>query len=163
LPTRKRASVRGILNYELEGETMTELLKDKTVMVMADDANIRDLLRRVLEEASADVVTADSVESAFETYRQSPPHAVVTDLWLGASDGYALIKAIRETDLEYRGSTVVVALTGSASPEEQKRALAAGFDTYIAKPFDPVDVVETLRELLSHPRESAADSGPAQP
>jgi DNA-binding response OmpR family regulator len=135
---------------------MTEPLKDKTVLVVADDANMRDLLRRVLEEAGADVVTADSVESAFETYRQSPPHAVVTDIRLGTSDGYALIKAIRETDAEYRGSTVVLALTGSASPEEQKRAFAAGFNAYIVKPFDPAEVVERLRELLSHPRESAA-------
>jgi len=135
---------------------MTEPLKDKTVLVVADDANMRDLLRRVLEEAGADVVTADSVESAFETYRQSPPHAVVTDIRLGTSDGYALIKAIRETDVEYRGSTVVLALTGSASPEEKKRALAAGFNAYIVKPFDPPEVVERLRELLSRPRESAA-------
>jgi DNA-binding response OmpR family regulator len=135
---------------------MTEPLKDKTVLVVADDANIRDLLRRVLEEAGADVVKADSVESAFETYRQLPPHAVVADIRLGTSDGFALIKAIRETDLEYRGSTVVLALTESASPEEQKRAFAAGFDAYIAKPFDPAEVVERLRELLSHPRESAA-------
>ena len=135
---------------------MTEPLKDKTVLVVADDANMRDLLRRVLEEAGADVVTADSVESAFETYRQSPPHAVVTDIRLGTSDGYALIKAIRETDVEYRGCTVVLVLTGSASPEEKKRALAAGFNAYIAKPFDPAEVVERLRELLSHPRESAA-------
>jgi DNA-binding response OmpR family regulator len=135
---------------------MTEPLKDKTVLVVADDANMRDLLRRVLEEAGADVVTADSVESAFETYRQSPPHAVVTDIRLGTSDGYALIKAIRETDVEYRGCTVVLALTGSASPEEKKRALAVGFNAYIVKPFDPAEVVERLRELLSHPRESAA-------
>jgi DNA-binding response OmpR family regulator len=135
---------------------MTEPLKDKTVLAVADDANMRDLLRRVLEEAGADVVTADSVESAFETYRQSPPHAVVTDIRLGTSDGYALIQAIRETDVEYRGSTVVLALTGSASPEEKKRALAAGFNAYIVKPFDPAEVVERLRELLSHPRESAA-------
>jgi DNA-binding response OmpR family regulator len=135
---------------------MTEPLKDKTVLVVADDADTRDLLRRVLEEAGADVVRADSVESAFETYRQSPPHAVVADIRLGTSDGYALIKAIRETDLEYRGSTVVLALTGSASPEEQKRALAAGFNAYIAKPFDPAEVVERLRELLSYPRESSA-------
>jgi two-component system, OmpR family, response regulator len=127
---------------------MTELLKDKTVLVVADDANTRDLLRRALGEAGANVVTADSVESAFETYRQSPPHAVVSDLRLGTSDGYALIKAIRETDVEYRGSTVVLALTASASPEEQKRAFAAGFNAYIAKPFDPDEIVERLRESL---------------
>ena len=138
--------MRGILNYALEGETMTEPLKGKTVLVVADDENMRDLLRRVLDEAGANVVTADSAESALETYRQSPPHAVVADIGLCASDGFALIKAIRETDLEYRGSTVVLALTDSASPEEQKRAFAAGFDAYIAKPFDPAEVIERLRE-----------------
>jgi CheY-like chemotaxis protein len=129
---------------------MTEPLRDKTVLVVAEDANIRDLLLRVLEEAGATVVTADSVESAFETYRQSPPHAVVADIRLGTSDGYALIKAIRETDVEYRGSTVVLALTASPSPEEQKRAIAAGFNAYIAKPFDPAQIVERLRERLSN-------------
>lgn len=50
-----------------EGETVMGPLKDKTILVVADDANMRDLLLRVLEEAGADVVTADSVEAAFET------------------------------------------------------------------------------------------------
>jgi DNA-binding NtrC family response regulator len=83
-----------------------EPLKDKTILVVADDANIRDLLRRVLEEAGADVVTADSVEAAFETYRPSPPDAVVAAIRLGTSDGYALIKAIRDPDLEYQALVV---------------------------------------------------------
>jgi two-component system, OmpR family, response regulator len=127
-------------------------LKDKTILVVADDAESRDLLRVLLEKAGATVVATESVDAAFETYRQTPPHAVVSDIRLGVSDGYALIKEIRETDLEYRGSTVVVAVTESASPEEQKRAFAAGFDAYIAKPFHPDEIVETLRELLSHRR-----------
>ena len=134
-----------------------EPLKDKTILVVADDADERDLLRRVLEEAGAGVVPTDSVEAAFETYRQSPPHAVVADIRLGNTpDGYALIKLIRETDVEYRGSTVVVALTESASSKEQERAQAAGFNAYIVKPFDSAELVETLRELLSYHRESAA-------
>jgi CheY-like chemotaxis protein len=131
-------------------------LKDKTILVVADDAESRDLLRVLLEAAGATVVATESVDAAFETYRQTPPHAVVSDIRLGVSDGYALIKEIRETDLEYRGSTVVVAVTESGSPEEQKKALAAGFDAYITKPFDPDEIVEILRELLSHRRESAA-------
>jgi CheY-like chemotaxis protein len=132
----------------LERGTVTQPLKHKTVLIVADDANVRSLLGRVLQQAGANVVASNSVESAFDTYRQSPPHAVVADIRLGTSDGYALIKAIRETDVEYRGSTVVLALTGSASPEEQKRALHAGFNAYIAKPFDPTQIVETLRNLL---------------
>jgi CheY-like chemotaxis protein len=135
---------------------MTALLKDKTILIVEDDGDTRDLLRVVLEAAGANVVAAESVETALETYRRAPPHAVVADIRLRSSDGYALIKAIRETDLEYRGFTVAVALTGFASPEDQTRALAAGFNAYIAKPFDPADVVQTLGDLLLGSRDSAA-------
>jgi CheY-like chemotaxis protein len=134
---------------------MAELLKNKTILIVDDDPDTLDLLRHVLEAAGASVVTA-SPEAAFGTYRESPPHAVITDMRLGSSDGYAVLRTIRETDLEYRGSTPVVALTGFASPEDETRAFAAGFDAYIAKPFDPDEVVKTLCDLVSHARDSAA-------
>jgi len=94
---------------------MSTLLKDRTILVVEDDADTRDLLRFVLEESGAKVVAVASVDAAFGTYRQSPPHGVIADIRLGRSDGYALIKAIRETDVEYRGFTPVVAVTGFAS------------------------------------------------
>ena len=128
---------------------MNELLKDKTILVVDDDADIRNLLRIVLENAGADVVSAESVETALKNYRQSPPHAVVADIRLGKSDGYVLLKTIRETDIEYRGVTAVVAVTGHASPEDEERALAAGFDAYITKPFEPAEIVNRLGDLLS--------------
>jgi CheY-like chemotaxis protein len=142
--------------YRVVVKTMGKPLKDKTILIVDDDADTRALLTTVLENAGADVIAANSVEAAFATYRQSPPHAVVADIRLGSSDGYALIKVIRETDLEYRGFTAAVAVTGFASPEDRKRALTVGFNAYFTKPFDPDEVVETLRELLSHPRDSAA-------
>jgi DNA-binding response OmpR family regulator len=54
--------------------------------------------RSALEEAGGSVTLAHSVDSAFETYRQAPPHAVIADIRLGKSDGFALIKAIRQTE-----------------------------------------------------------------
>src|SRR5690348_16878565 len=134
---------------------MTALLKNKTILVVDDDADTRDLLCIILKDAGADVVAADSVEAALQTYRQDPPHGVVADIRLGSSDGYALIKKIRETDLEYRGFTATVALTGFASPEDRTRALAAGFNVYIAKPFEPAEVVQSLRNLLFPCRDAA--------
>jgi CheY-like chemotaxis protein len=53
-----------------------------------------------------------------------PPHVVIADIRLGTSDGYALIKAIRELNFEYEGFMPAVAVTGYASPEEEERALA---------------------------------------
>jgi len=131
-------------------------LTNKTILIVDDDTDTRELLRLILENTGAEVITADSVEAALKTYRQSPPHGVVSDIRLGSSDGYALITAIRKNDAEYRGFTAVVALTGFASPEDRVRALAAGFNAYIAKPFEAAELVRTLGELLQPPCDLAA-------
>ncbi|OLE40982.1 MAG: hypothetical protein AUI36_24895 [Cyanobacteria bacterium 13_1_40CM_2_61_4] len=135
---------------------MSTLLKDRTILVVEDDADTRDLLRFVLEESGAKVVAVASVDAAFGTYRQSPPHGVIADIRLGRSDGYALIKAIRETDMEYRGFTPAIAVTGFASPDDEDRAMAAGFNAYMTKPFDPEEVVTTLAGLLRSSGDLAA-------
>jgi CheY-like chemotaxis protein len=131
-------------------------LINKTILIVDDDADTRDLMRLVLEDAGAKVITAESVEEALRTYRKSPPHGVVTDIRLGSSDGYALITAIRKNDEEYRGFTTVVAVTGFGSPEDKTRALAAGFNAYITKPFEVAEVLRTLGKLLEPATDSAA-------
>src|ERR1044071_1606609 len=100
---------------------MNTSLENKTILVVDDDADIREAVRSALEEAGGTVILTDSVDSAFETYRQGPPHAVIADIRLGKSDGYALIKAIRQTDSEYRGFTPVAAMTSFASPADERR------------------------------------------
>ena len=132
------------------------VLIGKTILIVEDDADARELMRVVLEEAGAKVITAASVEEALKTYRKSPPHGVVTDIRQGSSDGYALITEIRKNDVEYRGVTTVVAVTGFVSPEDKKRALAAGFNAYITKPFEVAEVVRTLGKLLQPASDSAA-------
>lgn len=126
-----------------------EPLRNKTILVVDDDPDTCELLRCVLQEAGAQVTVANSVEAVLDIYRHSPPHAVIADIRLRTSDGYALIKAIRDTDEEYRGFTPVVAVTGYSSPDDQQRAKSAGFNAYIAKPFDPSDVVDRIAELVS--------------
>jgi CheY-like chemotaxis protein len=132
------------------------VLTNKTILIVDDDADTRELMRLVLEDAGANVITAESVEAALKNYRKSPPHGVVTDIRLGSSDGYALISAIRKNDVEYRAFTTVVAVTGFGSPEDKARALAAGFNAYITKPFQVADVVRTLGRLLQTATDFAA-------
>ena len=128
---------------------MAGVLQNFTIMVVDDNEDTRNLLRLVLEQEGASLVVQESLEDAIESFRRTPPHAVVTDIRLGSSDGYALIKAIREGNVEYRGFTPAVAVTGFASPEDEERAMAAGFNAYLAKPFDPRTVVFTIRRILS--------------
>jgi len=123
-------------------------LNNTTIMVVDDNLDTCELLRTVLENAGASVTVAHEVESAIEKFRRCPPHAVIADIRLGSSDGYALIKTIREYNTEYRGFTPAVAVTGFASPEDRDRALAAGFSAYVPKPFNPTEVVSTLARVL---------------
>lgn len=134
----------------------SKVLEHVQVMVVDDNSDTCELLRIVLEQAGASVVVAQSVEGAVEAFRKCPSHAVIADIRLGNADGYDLLKTIREYNTQYRGFTPAVAVTGFASREDEERAKASGFNAYIAKPFDPSEVVSTLARVLHGPTNIAA-------
>jgi CheY-like chemotaxis protein len=135
---------------------MKSMLSNTTILVVDDDIDTCHLLRSALEQHGASVATAHSVDEALDAFRHCPPHAIVSDMRLGNSDGYELIQAVREFNAEYRGFTPVVAMTGFASPDDEKRALAAGFNAYISKPVDPREIVRVVDGALSGPLDLAA-------
>ena len=127
---------------------MNTLLKNTTILIIEDDADTCELLRTLLDEYGADVMIANSVDAALALCRRTPPHLVVSDIRLGSSDGFALIEAIRQYNREYRGYTPAIALTGFVAPGDEEREMAAGFNAYIHKPFEPMDLVNTISSLL---------------
>jgi len=127
-----------------------------TVLVVDDDQDTCDLLRNILEERGANVVTANSAEVALALYRLHPPDIIVSDMRLGSSDGYAFIATIREYNREYRGFTPAIALTGFRYPGDEDRAIRAGFNAYIYKPFKPADLIAMIARLLREQRHDAA-------
>jgi len=135
---------------------MSGSLKDTKILIVDDNTDTCDLLRSVLEQSGASVVVAQSVDGAVQAFRRCPAHAVITDIRLGDSDGYELLEAVRKCNAEYRGLTPVVALTGYSSPEDEARAMAAGFVAYLCKPCDPHDVVSALHRALCGPLDLAA-------
>jgi len=135
---------------------MDEILKDISVLVVDDDVDTCDLLQTILQESGAEVTVAHSVEAAIAAHRRRPAHVLVSDIRLGASDGFALIAAIRDYNKEYRGVTPAIALTGYSSPGDEERARCAGFDEYIRKPFDPSEVTNTIAVLLKRGTDAVA-------
>jgi len=135
---------------------MSSDLANITILVVEDDEDTRELLQTVLTEAGAHVVTAASVEAALASYRTAPPDVIVSDMRLGSSDGYNFITAIREYNKEYRGFTPAIALTGFRYPGDEDRAMQAGFNGYIHKPFKPEDLILTITRLLREQRRDAA-------
>jgi CheY-like chemotaxis protein len=135
---------------------MKSVLSNTTILVVEDDEDTRELLRTILGDTGAHVVTADSAETALALYRLNPPDIIVSDMRLGSSDGYAFIAAIREYNKEYRGFTPAIALTGFLYPGDEDRAMHAGFNAYMNKPFDPNALIFTVTRLLHEQRRDAA-------
>jgi signal transduction histidine kinase/CheY-like chemotaxis protein len=117
------------------------------VLVVEDHDDAREFIAVALERCDAAVTTATSVESALAAFERVSPDVVVSDLGLPGEDGYALIRRLRELPPERRGRIRTMALTAYARLEDRDAALAAGYDRYLAKPIDPVDLAVAVAEL----------------
>lgn len=123
-------------------------LSGRQVLVVEDDSDTREILRFVLEQNGADVVAVAAVEPAIEAFKTVNPDAVVADIAMPGYNGYALIAKIRELDRKHSRRTQCVAVTAYATATDRDTTLNAGFDAYLAKPFEPAELVQTLSRQM---------------
>jgi signal transduction histidine kinase/CheY-like chemotaxis protein len=119
------------------------------VLVIDDEADARDLSRRILEGSGASVQTAASVAEALELLSRSPVDLLVCDIGMPDEDGYAFIRKVRQAPggAGAPGRLPAVALTAFARVEDRTRALLSGFQAHIAKPTDPAELLATAASL----------------
>jgi CheY-like chemotaxis protein len=86
-----------------------------------------------------------------ETPPQERPDVMVTDIGMPGEDGYSLMRRVREWERERDLYTPSVALTAYGRTEDRMRALKAGFQTHIAKPVDPAELVLVILSLIRRP------------
>jgi CheY-like chemotaxis protein len=81
------------------------------------------------------------------------PDVIVSDIGMSGQDGYDLIRHVRLLAPEHGGRVPAVALTAYAAPVDQSRALASGFQEYVAKPYEPESLVNAVAAAArsSHP------------
>jgi signal transduction histidine kinase/ActR/RegA family two-component response regulator len=122
-------------------------LSNVAVLVVDDDLDSREMLVALLGAAGANVRSASSVVEAVTLAGPSPPDVLVTDIAMPGSDGYDLLRRLRE---RFGGTSplVTIALTAQASSDDRDRALAAGFHRHVGKPFEPAALVQAIEELL---------------
>jgi PAS domain S-box-containing protein len=104
------------------------------VLVIEDNADAADSLREVLELSEHAVEIAASGPEGLEKARSFHPEVVLCDIGLPLMDGFEVASRMR-ADPHLR-STLLVALSGYAGPEDVEKARAAGFDRHVAKPVD---------------------------
>jgi len=127
-----------------------------TVLVVEDERDIRELLRRYLERAGISVLTTATGAEALRLLAGSPPDLVVLDLGLADVDGTEVLREIRAT-----GGLPVIVLTARSAVEDRIRGLRLGADDYVTKPFSPHEVVLRVQAVLHRAGSGPAEAGPA--
>ena len=121
-------------------------MSDNARILVVDDvpANVR-LLEAVLAGHGYEVVTASDGIAALEAVGSAQPDLVLLDVMMPGLDGYAVCRNLREHD---ETAVLPVIMVTSSSGEEKTRAIAAGADDFIPKPFDHEELLTRVRSLL---------------
>jgi PAS domain S-box-containing protein len=117
------------------------------ILVVEDEEDARDLTRRILESSGAQVRVASNTADGLAAFDDERPDVIVSDLGMPGQDGYELIRQIRIRDAVLGGLTPAAALSAQARSEDRKRALMAGFQSHLAKPADPVELLSVVAGL----------------
>jgi CheY-like chemotaxis protein len=94
------------------------------------------------------VIAVESVHEALETLDAEPVDVLVSDIGLASEDGLTLMRRVRERPPERGGKVPAIAVSAYGGPADRTRALEAGYQTYIAKPLDPVKVIAAVTVLV---------------
>jgi len=116
-----------------------------TILIADDNALSRELMRELLEVSGHMILEAVNGRNALELIRQCGPDLVFLDLQMPLQDGFSVIRELRN-DSRFR-NLPVIAVTASAMIGDRERAIAAGFDSYIAKPIDLCEVEAQVAAL----------------
>ncbi|MEG3191013.1 hybrid sensor histidine kinase/response regulator [Lysobacter sp. D1-1-M9] len=122
-------------------------LEGLTVLVVDDEADARELLRHLLEQRHAKVVTADDAASGLARLDHQVPDLIVSDIGMPGTDGYGFMREVRRRPAERGGRTPAVALTAFARSQDRTHAIMAGYQAHVAKPFEAQELLATIASL----------------
>ena len=115
------------------------------MLVVDDDADVRNLLALELESHGAIVQIVSAAAEALDTIGRNKPDVLLADLGMPQEDGFALIQKLRALEREQQeGRLCAIAVTAYVTANDRERAMSAGYDGHVAKPFDAVELVRAI-------------------
>jgi signal transduction histidine kinase/CheY-like chemotaxis protein len=117
------------------------------VMVVDDQTDAQMLIRRVLEDCGAKVITCSSAAEALPILERERPAVLLSDIGMPEIDGYEFLKKVRALGAERGGAVPAVALTAFARSEDRTRALLSGFMVHVTKPVEPSELAATVASV----------------
>jgi len=117
------------------------------LLVVEDEADTLEFLRRLLTTHGATVLTAVNAGEAMSLMRDERPDLLISDIGLPEVDGYDLIQQVRR-ELSPGRDIPAIALTAYARSEDRTRALRAGYQAHIAKPVEPNELLAMIASFV---------------
>ncbi|WP_028562934.1 response regulator transcription factor [Paenibacillus pinihumi] len=114
-----------------------------TVLVVDDEAHIRELVRLYLQDEGMDIVEKSNGEEAWDYVNSHPVDLVVLDVMMPKMDGWELCRRLRES-----GDKPVLMLTAKGEAGDRIKGFTVGTDDYLVKPFEPMELVMRVKALL---------------
>ena len=120
------------------------------VLVVEDEASIREMIALNLRLAGMEAVEADSAEAALPLLEQRPGcDAAILDVMLPGMNGFSLCETIRRTDQKIG----IIILSAKGQEQDKIRGLSIGADDYMTKPFSVLELLARVRSLLRRTKE----------
>lgn len=119
----------------------------KKILVVDDEESMLAILDARLKHAGFNVDLARNAEEAMGMIKKSRPQLVLLDIMMPGADGFEVLGAIRK-DLRTR-SIPVMMLTSKSEKETIQKALSMGARDYIAKPFNPVILIDKVKKATN--------------
>jgi PAS domain S-box-containing protein len=121
--------------------TTQHSLNGLRVLAVDDEWDTRELVAALLTTCGAEVVSVSSATEALDQMARQRFDLLISDIGMPEMNGYDLIARIRQLGEEHGGRTPAVALTAFAGIDDRKRALAAGYEMHIPKPFVAAELI----------------------
>jgi two-component system cell cycle response regulator DivK len=118
----------------------------KRILVVEDQDDNRRIIRDLLTSAGYELIEAEDGEAGVRLAGSERPDLILMDIQLPVLDGYEATRRIK-ADPELRAIPIIVVTSYALSGDDQK-AIAAGCDAYVAKPFSPRELLATIRRFL---------------
>ncbi len=135
-------------------------MAEPTVLVVDDSPTVRKIVQMTLQRENIRVITAGDGLSALTSVADEMPALILLDIQLPRMDGYHICQIIRK-NLQFRQIPIIM-LSGKDGLFDKMRGRLAGSTEYLTKPFDSVELVQTVKKHLANWEERRAEHMPAQ-
>jgi CheY-like chemotaxis protein len=132
-------------------------LRVPTIYFIDDSATMREVIKIAFRKESIHVIACHDAASALTLFAESRPDAVITDVIMPDKDGYEVCRYVKQ-DPELR-ATPVILMSGVVNRQVAEKAMEAGADELMRKPFQPQELVTRVKNLLNPKPAVAATSG----